>query len=140
MEERDVGKERAFWKSAFSHFPTIKLSLGYTGTKSAANTHKFSNSDGFGGILFSLPEWAKICEGFCNIRGGIWQVLKCSKPAEYSENWSRIFIRAIFGIHSDGIRPDSVRRSGHSRQIRAYSYCKGSNNLVGWLYWGLTPI
>ena len=38
------------------------------------------------------------------------------------------FIRAIFGIHLDGIRLDSARRSGHSRQIWAYSYRKGRND------------
>ena len=34
------------------------ISLGYTGTESAANrsTSEFSNSDGFGNILFSLSE------------------------------------------------------------------------------------
>ena len=37
------------------------------------------------------------------------------------------FIRAVFGIYSDGIRPDSGKRSGHSWPIRTYSYRKLRN-------------
>ena len=37
-------------------------------------------------------------------------------------------IWAIFWKHSGGVRPYPGRRSGHSGQILAYSYCKGRND------------
>lgn len=82
-----------------------QLSLGYTRPESAANPPEYTYSGAFWSILFSLPEWAKIREGFWNIRGGIRLVLKCSKPAEYPPEYSRMRPRQIsFGPHSGGNR------------------------------------
>ena len=108
-----------------SRVQILSLSLGYTGTESAANTPEISNLGGFGSILFSLPEWVKIQEGFWSILGGIRLVLKCSKPAEYPKKWSRIWPRQIsFQPYSTYFRMDSGKHSGHSRQVRAYPYFK----------------